>query len=247
MEVPKASIATDAKANEINSAFAQNTSAMGDKYNISGTILNAVSSTLPSAAIALVVPAAAPSVLASGYTSGIMALMSNPMYWTTFTMTYGDSYYDLIEKGADPNLAFGAALTATAINSWIEIGGGVETLPGKLASAPVGTNKFLEWFKSSLEEGGEEILQGNVSEIFSRLATGDFEVTQDRFNEFAINNLKEGVMGAIAGGALGGGQFAFNEIVNYKSSQQYSDIGKYLKSLGNGLQINGVLDYSKTS
>lgn len=238
-------------ADDINASVAENTAAMGDKYNISGNLINAVSSTLPSAvisiaAIAATGGAAAPSVLASG-SSGIASIMTNPAFYTSFVMTYGNEYYDFIERGADPNIAFAAALTSAAINSFIEIGGGVETLPRQLALAPTGKKKFLEWFVSSLEEGGEELLQGAVSEIFARIGTGDFKTTPEEFTQFAKQGLYEGAMGVAGGAFLGGGQFAFNEIINYNSNKQYSDLGQYVKEFNNGSELQNVIDYAKTS
>ena len=133
----------------------------------------------------------------------VEGMMKNPSYWGSFAREYGLDYEDAKASGAsDEAAALGATITAL-INAGVEIGfdggSGFQGLAQDLAEGE--RSKFWAWVESSLEEGGEEILQGFVTNLVSKAMYDDSTELADIEQMIA-----EGGMGVAVGAALGGGE-----------------------------------------
>ena len=138
---------------------------------------------------------------------GISATAKNPMFWTSFSRTFGTDYETALEGGADTTTAYLYATITSITNALVEIGGGVET---RLPDVISGKSKFqiLDFIKECLEEGNEEVIQGVITNLNQLLYDSDKEFFSFE-NEDAIINpsrmLKEHAMGTLGGAVLGGG------------------------------------------
>lgn len=155
----------------------------------------------------------------------IEGMMKNPNYWSSFARTYGLDYEEAKASGAsDTAAALGATITSL-INAGIEIGfdggSGFQGLTQDLAEG--GRNKFWAWAESSLEEGGEEILQGFVNNLVSK-------VMYDDSTELANieQMIAEGGMGVAVGAALGGGEVILRNAAN--SAVRNQEIKKVMRN-----------------
>lgn len=144
----------------------------------------------------------------SGFLSTIQNALQNligkPAFWTSFASETGGSYNDAIDSGMDESYAAAAALYTGLINSFIEMGGGLEDLPESVAKG--GRNALRKWVVSSLEEGREEILQGIVQRSTAAFYNPEtkFAAWDDPNAVFGVKQMaEEGAMGAAVGGILG--------------------------------------------
>lgn len=189
-----------------------------------------VVSALPNAALAMMTGGAsaggtigsqlAPqaSGLAGTVSAAWQKLISNPMFQTSFLQGLGSGYEEAKEAGASDVNAMAAAILSTTANSIVEVGGGVETLPGELQNADLSTGKkALQWLTSALDEGKEEVVQGAISSMVNKAASGSdtpyFSMTDENA---VVNPLRMGQefgMGAAVGGILGGGQVLANSML----------------------------------
>lgn len=135
----------------------------------------------------------------------VETMMRKPQFWTSFARTYGTDYEEAKNKGADDMTAALGSMVSSLVNAGVEIGtdglSGMQGLPEKVAKGNKGA--ILDWVQSSLEEGGEEVVQGVVSNLVSKVA---YDRNTDVLN--AEQMVKEFGMGAAVGGILGGGQIA---------------------------------------
>ena len=158
------------------------------------------------------------SGLAATVSSAWQKLISNPMFQTSFIQNLGSGYEEAKEAGASDVNAMAAALLSTTANSIVEVGGGVETLPGELKNADLSTGKkALQWLTSALDEGKEEVVQGAISSMVNKAASGSdtpyFSMTDENA---VVNPLRMGQefgMGTAVGGILGGGQVLANSML----------------------------------
>lgn len=158
------------------------------------------------------------SGLAGTVSAAWQKLISNPMFQTSFIQGLGSGYEEAKEAGASDVNAMAAALLSTTANSIVEVGGGVETLPGELKNADLSTGKkALQWLTSALDEGKEEVVQGAISSMVNKAASGSdtpyFSMTDENA---VVNPLRMGQefgMGAAVGGILGGGQVLANSML----------------------------------
>ena len=212
----------------------KNIAGMGNEYELAGAITESTVAALPTAITALMTMgtslggtaasmggSAASSSLATtaamrsgdlltkaGLTAQTMA--KNPQYWLSFAQTYGSDYEEAVKSGVDENVALYGSLISSLVNAGVEIGidggSGIQGLPNKVAEG--GKSAIFEWVQSSLEEGGEEILQGVVSRAVSKMTGGDETVLDGG------QMLTEGAMGTVVGGLLGGGQIGVQSATN---------------------------------
>ena len=214
----------------------------GKALDYAGQFVEGVVSAVPDAILAGMTAGASAGVgLTSGglaakaaYQSGdkltkagltIEGMMKNPNYWSSFARTYGLDYEEAKASGAsDTAAALGATITSL-INAGIEIGfdggSGFQGLAQDLAEG--GRNKFWAWAESSLEEGGEEILQGFVNNLVSK-------VMYDDSTELANieQMIAEGGMGVAVGAALGGGEVILRNAAN--SAVRNQEIKKAMRN-----------------
>ena len=140
--------------------------------------------------------------------AGASAVISNylktaakdPQTWLSLLRTLGPDYEYAKETGANDFEAVAYAFSTSGLNALIERGSGIETLPSKNKA---GSNLFWNWFKSGLEEGGEEIAQKGVSGIMEKsIYNPDKEVFSTTNKDAIINPTemgKEGAMGMAVG------------------------------------------------
>jgi|GEM_PF-2855380 len=152
--------------------------------------------------------------------SAIVGMANDPNYWTSFLQAAGNSYEEAKADGADDSRASLYALSNGLFNAAIEVGGGLETLPGELRG---GRATFLRWLQSAKEEGSEEVWQGIVERGLQNLIYGKKNPIASLTDENAVLNpitsAKEFGMGAAIGGILGGGQMALAGALNAAAGQ----------------------------
>ena len=139
-------------------------------------------------------------------------LAKDPQYWATALSTVGESYEQALADGADDDHAATYAIVNAILNAMVEIGGGgIQELPDALEA---GTESAARaWVDTMLDEGKEEIVQG-VIERGLQFLYGKRNPVWSTEDEDAIFNpmtaAKEGGMGALIGGILGGGEIGVN-------------------------------------
>ena len=153
--------------------------------------------------------AAAP--LVTKFLNSLTKMVKNPMFWNSFIRSAGSNYIDEHDiKGNDPIISVTAGSIKGFLDSAIEVGGGIETGEFK----PLGIGSI---FRSGVEEMGEELFQGPVSNAydFSQSGKGADTKLEDIIswdNPNAIISGKQlvqgGVMGFAGGAVLAGTQQA---------------------------------------
>jgi hypothetical protein len=156
------------------------------------------------------------------------AMMKNPQYWLSFGRTFGSDYKEAKDLGASDLAASIGSTLKSMVNAGIEIGfdgaSGIQGLPQSIMD---GGKPFWEWVESSLEEGGEEVLQKFVGEMVNKFGYGSDEEILN-----PIEYAKEGSLGVISGMALGGGQVGVEktvEAVNEHQANKLTDMEKSVK------------------
>ena len=232
-------VGDEQKKAQINAAKAS--ADIGDKYNILTTVSGGVAIALPTAIIAYATGGgSAAAMLNPSTTSTVSTFVSsavkNPLYWTSFASEVGLNYEKAKASGANEFVAYGASILESAINAFIEVGGGIETLPGELKGTYGAGSKALKWAESALEEGGEEVLQDFVSSLTAKAFYDQDAKWFSTTDENAVINpkrgIKEGFFGAAVGGLMGGGQLTIDTIVNANTSNELKHIGQIVKNTG---------------
>lgn len=136
----------------------------------------------------------------------------NPQFWTSFMTTAGNEYEQAKADGADDLRAYAYGTITGLLNSMVEIGGGIDTLPD-------GSKKAVrEWVESMIDEGKEEVIQGAISQLSQAAVYGKQNPLYSTTDENAVINpkraLEEFAGGAVVGGILGGGQIGVQRALN---------------------------------
>lgn len=144
-------------------------------------------------------------------------MLSSREYWTAFVSEIGSDYMDALNKGASEDDATAYALATALVNSGIEVGGGIQN---------GGADPL---WKSSIEEGREEIDQGVTGRMMENIFLHRNNPLFSTKDEDAIINpvtaLKEGAMGAAVGGILSAGQRGIASAVNNRAENNaYRDV-----------------------
>lgn len=146
-------------------------------------------------------------------TNAISSMAQNPQYWTSFSQVVGNSYEDALADGASREQAVFNAIGNGLLNAAVEVGGGIETLPGELKN---GSNAWKTWVKSALDEGKEEVVQGVIEKAVQNLTYNKNNPLASLTDENALFSptraAEEFTGGAVVGGILGGGQILANQI-----------------------------------
>lgn len=211
--------------------FAQKAATGWNQYGKGGDIANQLIqgtvSAVPNAVLAMATAGGSTAATLAPEASGLTAtvadavqkLSKDPMYWTSFIQSFGNSYDEAIEKGATEDEALLATLLSSTVNAVVEVGGGVEQLPGELREAGLTSkDKIRKWVSSSLDEGKEEVVQGMIERLVNKAVYDQDAPWNDDTgkNEDAVFNLgqsaREFGMGAAIGGILGGGQMLAQDI-----------------------------------
>lgn len=146
-------------------------------------------------------------------------MVSSPMFQVSFAQTLGNSYDEAKQAGASDVDAMAAALLSTTANAMVEVGGGIETLPGEISGADLSSGKkALKWLTSALDEGKEEVVQGVISNMVNKAAGTDERPYFSMTDENAVLNPyrmgQEFAMGTAVGGIMGGGQVLADTVMN---------------------------------
>lgn len=135
---------------------------------------------------------------------GLKNTAANPQFWLSFLSTAGPEYEQAKADGADDAKAYAYAALSGALNSLVEVGGGIDKLPD------VSKNALKEWAGSMIDEGKEEVVQGMISQALQRGMYGKNNPLASLTDENAIFSLRRGfdelAGGAAVGGILGGAQ-----------------------------------------
>lgn len=214
--------------------FAQKAAAGWNQFGKGGDVANQLIqgtiSAVPNAVLAMATAGGSTAATLSPEASGLTAtvadavqkLSKDPMYWTSFIQSFGNSYDEAIEKGATEDEALLATLLSSTANAIVEVGGGVEQLPGELRKEGLtSAEKIRKWVSSSLDEGKEEVVQGMIERLVNKAVYNQDAPWISSGDEDAVINprqsLQEGAMGAAIGGILGGGQMLAQEAINARN------------------------------
>lgn len=225
----------------------------GGAYEAAGQLLQGVTGSAPSALLAAMSggtslaaqgtaaltgaagsAAAGLSGLGSTITAAGQALARNPMFWSSMLQTVGPAYDDARADGAGELEATASALITGLLNSAVEIGGGIESLPAEAAQG--GESAVRRWVKSMLEEGREEVVQGAIQSLTEKVVYDQERPWVSLENEDAVINparaAEEFVGGAVAGGVLGGAQLGALGIADRVRNPAGRSIGGALSAMG---------------
>lgn len=146
---------------------------------------------------------------AAAVTNSIKSMAKNPAFAASYVQTVGTAYDEAKADGATDAEALLASALSSAFNAAVEVGGGIETLPGTLRGADLSTGKkALEWAKSALDEGKEEVIQSVITNLTNRATYG----SQQKLTPGGL--AQDFIGGATVGGILGGGQVLTNSMLN---------------------------------
>ena len=238
-----------------NSEAQQSSASRGKGWKTAGDVVSGTVAALPNAILAYMsagtsLGATGTTTLATGataLTSGasvttgttvsalkqvVNTTMRNPAYWTSAMRTLGTDYEEAKERGASDTVAAMTAIVTTALNAGIEVGSGIEQLPNVLKQQGKNTTSkvVMNWVKSTLDEGGEEVLQGITTNAMAKLMYDHdaplLSTTDDKAVLNPVKAAKEFGMGVAVGGLLGGGQATVATGIN---TAQYIKTGKLFK------------------
>nr|DAJ61996.1 MAG TPA: hypothetical protein [Caudoviricetes sp.] len=154
-----------------------------------------------------------PGIVGNAKTSAVtaqqmaQAMAKDPNFWLAFSQVAGQNYQDAKADGASDWEANAFAMANGLVNAAVEVGGGIQKLPGELQ---VSENALKSWIKSAAEEGQEEVVQGVLERALQNLTYNKGNKVFSTKDEGAVLNpvtgAKEFGLGAAVGGILGGGQ-----------------------------------------
>lgn len=158
---------------------------------------------------------AAPGLVGTIYTA-FNNMVRTPTFWTSALQMVGPAYDEAKAEGAGEIEAMTTALISGIINSGVEVGGGLETLPAQIRSGS--TNAIRGWVSSMLDEGKEEVVQGIVDNLTRKSIYDQSREWFSAEDENAVFNpvrsAEEFAGGALVGGLLGGGQILTSNAIN---------------------------------
>ena len=141
------------------------------------------------------------------------ARAKDPNYLSSAAQIFSHSYNDAKEEGVDDKRAALYAIGNALLGSEIEISGGIQNLPGKVANQAA----WRTLVNTMLDEGKEEVLQGIIDRTLQN-AVYDADNPYFGVNENAIFDpgtaAEEFAGGAIVGGLLSGGTMGVNALGN---------------------------------
>ena len=209
--------------------YAENT-AKGGQYAEKGeNLLASAVETLPSLVIALATGGTSAAAKAGDLASQTAAKSSpalvqtlknvaaarakDPNYIASAAQIFSHSYNDAKTEGVDDKRAALYAIGNALLGSEIEISGGIQNLPGKVANQ----SAWRTLMNTMLDEGKEEVLQGIIDRTLQN-AVYDADNPYFGVNENAIFDpgtaAEEFAGGAIVGGLLSGGTMGVSAIAN---------------------------------
>ena len=225
-----------------NRAEAEEKLAGGKVLKYAGDVIEGAGAALPDAIMAFMtmgasaLPSATKLATQAAYQAGNLLskagltttqMAKNPQFWLSFSRTLGADFEDAKANGADDTTAAWTSVLTALINSGIEIGfdggSGIQGLLDDVANG--GKNKLLAWVESSLEEGGEEVLQGFVNNAVAKVT---YDEDREVLNPKEM--LKEFGLGVGVGGLMGAGQTIVQTTVNSVESNQLQKLENEAKN-----------------
>lgn len=193
--------------------YAENT-AKGGQYAEKGeNLLASAVEALPSLAIAFASGGTSAAAKAGTLAAQTAARAKDPNYLSSAAQIFSHSYNDAKEEGVDDKRAALYAIGNALLGSEIEISGGIQNLPGKVANQAA----WRTLVNTMLDEGKEEVLQGIIDRTLQN-AVYDADNPYFGVNENAIFDpgtaAEEFAGGAIVGGLLSGGTMGVNALAN---------------------------------
>ena len=209
--------------------YAENT-AKGGQYAEKGeNLLASAVETLPSLAIAFATGGTSAAAKAGDLAAQTAAKSSpalvqtlknvaaarakDPNYLASAAQIFSHSYNDAKTEGVDDKRAALYAIGNALLGSEIEISGGIQNLPGKVANQAA----WRTLVNTMLDEGKEEVLQGIIDRTLQN-AVYDADNPYFGVNENAIFDpgtaAEEFAGGAIVGGLLSGGTMGVSALAN---------------------------------
>lgn len=209
--------------------YAENT-AKGGQYAEKGeNLLASAVETLPSLVIALATGGTSAAAKAGDLAAQTAAKSSpalvqtlknvvasrakDPNYLASAAQIFSHSYNDAKTEGVDDKRAALYAIGNALLGSEIEISGGIQNLPGKVADQAA----WRTLVNTMLDEGKEEVLQGIIDRTLQN-AVYDADNPYFGVNENAIFDpgtaAEEFAGGAIVGGLLSGGTMGVSALAN---------------------------------
>ena len=157
--------------------------------------------------------AALPGIVGNAKTSAVTAqqmaraMAKDPNFWLAFSQVAGQNYQNAKADGASDWEANAFAMANGLVNAAVEVGGGIQKLPGELQ---VSESALKSWIKSAAEEGQEEVVQGVLERALQNLIYNKGNKVFSTKDEDAVLNpvtgAKEFGLGMTVGGIIGGGQ-----------------------------------------
>lgn len=221
----------------------------GAGYQFLGDVTRTLTAAVPQSAVAVATGGASAAAqtgnLANTGAKGLTALSNSilnmaktPAYQSAFLFEFGQNYDDAKQKGADDGKALIYSVFTSGLNAAVEMGGGAESLP-------YGTKmRVSDVFLSSLGEGGEEILQDGISNVLDWAITDSDKPLFSTTDENAVFNPsrsgKAGLMGMVAGMALGGGSAVLNNINTASESKVNNRYGEIVTNAEGAVDSESV-------
>ena len=168
------------------------------------------------------------SALAAGIKQ-LPELFKNPQFLWSFLQSFGGTYGDAVENGANPAQAFLAGVVDALPESAIEVGGGLESA---MAEGPATSWKDFakRWIRSAAEEAGEEIRQDPFSGLAQMTYDPDMKIFSLTDPDAVLNPVRAAESAAAAflttliSGGIGTG---------VRSYQAIQDAGRQVIDSGN--------------
>lgn len=207
--------------------------------SMAGTSANAIGGT--SAAL---YGTAATGSLGQAIGTSASSLASNPNFWLSVLPVTGSTYAQAKEEGASDWEAAATAVLNGILSGAIEVGE-MNVLPdsvsrwlsGGIQSLPNSTRGLLDWVRSSVAEGNEEVLQSMVQNALSKFVYDRGRPVFSTTDETAIVNPvragEELAVGAAVGGLLGLPQLNPASVVReIRTMSEVSRLGAQVRQLG---------------
>ena len=206
-----------------------------------------VAQTLPSTIIAIMSGGASAAGTLGGAAAGSGAItttlanatknvLTNPSFYTSVATTLGPTYNEAKAMGATDAEATWTSLISSVLGAGVEIGFGVGSggLEGFVRNG--NTKGVLNWVKSTLVEGGEEVMQGIIDRAAKatmiKNPTQRISLYSSDPNTQAVINphtmWEEFKGGVTVSAILGGGTKLFGTAVNYVKNHQANASYDYL-------------------
>ena len=218
----------------------------GGNWGTAGKLVSGTVSALPNAIIAMMSggtstgAAALESTASKGIGETMLSsakqLMKNPMYWSSFVQTAGNSFDEAKADGASDIEATATAMISSFLNAGVEVGGGIETIPSNPRS-------IKTWVKGMFDEGKEEVVQGIIEQATKKAVYDHNKKIVSKTDQNAIINpsrsADEFVGGAVVGGILGAGQMGAGAALDayghtVQTGREFKDMGEVQSVIDTG-------------